>query len=65
MHKGFTCPRCNQETFTTDSRMQKGYRRRRYRCTGCELRFTTREVVVKQETGNVVMTNEQLTELGL
>jgi transcriptional regulator NrdR family protein len=39
------CPECNSKALVMDSRPSGERIRRRYRCTGCEARFSTLELV--------------------
>lgn len=46
---GIICPHCGGDTGVTDSRPSGNNTiRRRRRCRGCDLRFTTYEVVAEQ-----------------
>lgn len=45
---GMRCPFCQAKALCYDSRQRKGgFIARRYRCDGCAIRFTTREVIIQ------------------
>ena len=45
--KGTPCPSCDAlACFVIDSRFRSGRRIRRYRCSACQARWTTEEVIV-------------------
>lgn len=46
---GIPCPNCgSHDAGCMDSRPQEGYRRRRWKCNGCNERFTTHETIAEE-----------------
>ena len=44
------CPKCDNDAVVVDVRKTEWCIRRRYKCKKCEMRFTTREVLVVTDT---------------
>lgn len=47
---GMVCPKCESGAVVVDVRTTEWCIRRRYKCKRCEMRFTTREVLVMADT---------------